>query len=63
MQLPFPQHSLKSVLSQQLIENAQAQTNELINEHEIMRQAYEQANLVIPVSGASVSLCKIPRSP
>ncbi|WP_248403651.1 hypothetical protein [Butyrivibrio fibrisolvens] len=33
--------------AQQLIENAQAQTNELINEHEIMRQAYEQANQVV----------------
>lgn len=33
--------------AQQLIENAQAQTNELINEHEIMRQAYDQANQVV----------------
>ena len=30
-----------------LIDKATAQTNELINEHEIMRQAYDQANGVI----------------
>ena len=33
--------------AQDLIDKATAQTNELINEHEIMQQAYAQANAVI----------------
>ncbi len=33
--------------AQGLLDEAQAHTNELISEHEIMRQAYEQANLVV----------------
>ena len=41
-----------------LIDDATAQTNQLINEHEIMQQAYAQANEVVTLASEQAQGCQ-----
>ena len=41
---------IKRSTAEELIKNATAQTTELVNEHEIMQRAYEQANEIVAMA-------------